>query len=280
MDDSLEQFVEKVRKIVPPQRRELDTLKYQALEGNQHARERMVEMHLRIALRIALQRAETYDMDIVDAVGEACAGLVTAVDRYDPDSNGAFGSYAGMWILQNISRRQSTSRSHVYYPVHKKESFFTSYPILKEMGYIDYPNEFEISDVVNELLLKTDLSEEQIFDALVATIPFDSLEGLFEDDAEEVSEILDLLISEEDVESQVAEILMKEAIGYVLETLTDREQRVLILRFGFDGGEARTLEEVGSMFNVTRERIRQIESKAITKLRDPSRSRKLKEFFD
>lgn len=280
LDDSLEQFVEKVRKIVPPQRRELDTLKYQALEGNQHARERMVEMHLRIALRIALQRAETYDMDIVDAVGEACAGLVTAVDRYDPDSNGAFGSYAGMWILQNISRRQSTSRSHVYYPVHKKESFFTSYPILKEMGYIDYPNEFEISDVVNELLLKTDLSEEQIFDALVATIPFDSLEGLFEDDAEEVSEILDLLISEEDVESQVAEILMKEAIGYVLETLTDREQRVLILRFGFDGGEARTLEEVGSMFNVTRERIRQIESKAITKLRDPSRSRKLKEFFD
>lgn len=280
LDDSLEQFVEKVRKIVPPQRRELDTLKYQALEGNQHARERMVEMHLRIALRIALQRAETYDMDIVDAVGEACAGLVTAVDRYDPDSNGAFGSYAGMWILQNISRRQSTSRSHVYYPVHKKESFFTSYPILKEMGYIDYPNEFEISDVVNELLLKTDLSEEQIFDALVATIPFDSLEGLFEDDAEEVSEILDLLICEEDVESQVAEILMKEAIGYVLETLTDREQRVLILRFGFDGGEARTLEEVGSMFNVTRERIRQIESKAITKLRDPSRSRKLKEFLD
>ena len=97
LEPSLEDFVTAVRNIVPPQWREFSTLKYQVLEGNQHARDRMIEMHLRIALRIALQRTETYDMDIVDAVGEACVGLITAVYKYDPDTNGPFGSYAAMW---------------------------------------------------------------------------------------------------------------------------------------------------------------------------------------
>ena len=85
LDDSLELFITKIRNIMPPQWRELTQLKYQAFEGNQHARERMIEMHLRVAMKIALQRVENYDMDIQDAISEACIGLVNAVDKYNPD---------------------------------------------------------------------------------------------------------------------------------------------------------------------------------------------------
>lgn len=88
----------------------------------------MIEMHLRIALRIALQRSETYDMDLEDAIGYACIGLIIAVDKYDPDTSGPFSSYATLWILQNISREQSTQRKLVYYPVHKRMSILQCIP--------------------------------------------------------------------------------------------------------------------------------------------------------
>ena len=134
LSPSLEPFVNKVKNIVPPQRQEIKQLKYQIVDGNEYARTRMIEMHLRVALRIALQRSEAYDMDIEDAVGYAYIGLIIAVDKYDPDTSGAFASYATLWILQNISREQSTLRPLVYYPAHQKENFFTMYPILKQYG--------------------------------------------------------------------------------------------------------------------------------------------------
>ena len=105
--------------VIPPQRGEIRQLKYQIVDGNTYARERMIEMHLRLALRVALQRAETYDMDIEDAIGYACIGLVIAVDKYDPDTSGAFASYASLWMIQNISRVQSTqpvSYTHLTLP--------------------------------------------------------------------------------------------------------------------------------------------------------------------
>ena len=118
LDPELETFITIVRNIVPPQAREMDQLKYQVQEGNSFARERVIQMHLRFAVRIALQRAETYNCEIADTLQEACIGLITAVDKYDPDSDDLFGSYASLWILQNICRRQETQRSTVYYPAH------------------------------------------------------------------------------------------------------------------------------------------------------------------
>ena len=103
----------------------MDQLKYQVQEGNLYARERMIQMHLRFAVRIALQRAETYDCEIADTLQEACIGLIMAVDRYDPDSHGLFGSYASLWILQNIGRAQATQILLLYYRIHKKEGDFT-----------------------------------------------------------------------------------------------------------------------------------------------------------
>lgn len=293
LDESLRDFVTEVRNIKPPQWKEFSQLKYQVTEGNLHARERMIEMHLRIALRIALQRAEAYDMDIQDAVGEACIGLVTAVDKYDPDTNGAFGSYAAMWILQNISRRQPTQRALMYYPVHKKDPYFSAYPLLKAAGYagdIDAINDPEVYDLLSE---KLSFTNEQTEDAIYATIPFESYEGLYgmflkNFDVFEKHEKEQLhgdlypreLICEDDIEEKVSYIMMSEQLHEVLETLTEREQRVLELRYGLKGGEAKTLEEVGNAFNVTRERVRQIEAKALRKLRHPSRSRKLRDYID
>lgn len=293
LEPSLEDFVTAVRNIVPPQWREFSTLKYQVLEGNQHARERMIGMHLRIALRIALQRAETYDMDIVDAVGDACVGLIMAVDKYNPDTNGPFCSYASMWIFQNISRRQPTRRPLVYYPVQKKEPFFSAYPILKESGYIDEPELLETEDIVQILSDRLSFSKAQTEEILTATTPFDSFEELYSMYSENIDvfekpgfeALTDVkvpreLITERDLEDQVIAMMLKNQIAEVLETLTDRERTVLDLRYGLTHGRERTLEEIGQMFKVSRERVRQIEAKALRKLRHPSRSKKLRDYIE
>ncbi|XCP85130.1 sigma-70 family RNA polymerase sigma factor [Roseburia hominis] len=293
LDESLRAFVTEVRNIKPPQWKEFSQLKYQVTESNQHARDRMIKMHLRIVLRIALQRAEAYDMDIQDAVGEACIGLVTAVDKYDPDTNGAFGSYAAMWVLQNISRRQPTQRTLMYYPVHKKDPYFSAYPLLKTAGFagdIDAINNPEVYKLLSE---KLSFTNEQTEDAIYATIPFESFEvlyGMFLENFdvfekhEKTKVNGDLypreLICEYDIEDEISAVMMREQLLEVLGTLTEREQRVLELRYGLKGGEPKTLEEVGIAFNVTRERVRQIEAKALRKLRHPSRSRKLRDYMD
>lgn len=133
---SLASFVDMVRNIQPPQRGEIKKLKYLVAEGNEYARNRMIKMNLRLTLRIALQRAEAYDMEFEDIVGDACVGLVTAVDRYNPDMSGAFVSYASMWIYQAISRNQPSQRPLVYYPAHIKDPYFAMYPTLKNMGVL------------------------------------------------------------------------------------------------------------------------------------------------
>jgi RNA polymerase primary sigma factor len=293
LDDSLRDFVTEVRNIKPPQWKEFSQLKYQVIEGNLHARERMIEMHLRIALRIALQRAETYDMDIQDAVGEACIGLVIAVDKYDPDTNGAFGSYAAMWILQNISRRQPTQRALMYYPVHKKDPYFSAYPLLKATGYagdIDAINNPEVYDLLSE---KLSFTNEQTEDVIYATIPFMSYEELYgmffensvffekQEKAQMHGDLyLHELVCEDDIVEKVSEIMMREQIYEILGMLAEREQKVIELRYGLRDGRERTLEEVGNEFGITRERVRQIEAKALGKLRHPSRSQKLRDYID
>lgn len=287
LDISLEPFVKEVRSIKPPQWRELSQLEYQVIEGNKYARNRMIEMHLRIALRIALQRAETYDMDIQDSVSEACIGLITAVDKYNPDLNGAFSSYASMWIMQNISRRQPTQRPLMYYPVHKKDAYFSAYPILKSAGYagdIDSLRNHEVYELLEDRLSFTYKQTEEV---IYATIPFESYEELclmFSETKCESDEDKEFypreLVIENNAEEIIDNAMLRKQIGETLETLSERERKVLVLRYGLYDGKERTLEEIGVIFHLTRERIRQIEAKALRKLRHPSQIKKLKDYLD
>ena len=155
-------------------------LKYQIREGNLYARERVIQMHLRFAVRIALQRTEVYDCEIADTLQEACIGLIIAVDKFDPDSGDPFGSYASLWILQNICRKQGTQRPIVYYPVHKKEKYYTMYPVLKEKGYLEteeiWTNQEARELIQNELGCNADQAE----DIIRQSMPIESLDDVYE----------------------------------------------------------------------------------------------------
>lgn len=291
LDSSLIPFISEIRNIRPPQWKEFSQLKYQVLEGNQHARGRMIEMHLRLAVKIALQRAENYDIDIQDAIGEACVGLVKAVDKYNPDVNGPFGSYASMWILQNLTRHQPSKRPLIYYPVNKKENYFSVYPFLKENGYIGETDVIEEEVICKLLQNKYYFTNEQIDDVLNLVTPLESFEDSFsmfltyndvfekhDFELEEKVQIPEVLISDNDIEEQVAENTLIVQLTEIIGTLTEREQEIIKHRYGLMGYREKTLEEIGVKYKVSRERIRQIEAKALRKLRHPSRARKIKGF--
>ena len=287
---SLEPFVNSVKEIIPPQRQEIKQIKYQNVDGNEYARTRMIEMNLRIALRIALQRAETFDMDIEDAIGYACIGLTIAADKYNPDTSGAFASYATLWILQNIAREQSTRRPLVYYPAHQKDNYFAVYPILKRYGCIGCEELLQCEKARQMVVGRLACSDSDAERTISQMIPDSRIEDLVELFSIEYGETenrdvlidtllgsisQDTIISDEDVLQTAHDGMLSEVVSEVLKTLTPREESVLRLRYGFDG-EEQTLEQIGSRYNITRERIRQIEAKALGKLRHPSRSKILK----
>ena len=302
LDPGLEDFINTVRAVVPPQAHEMDQLKYQVQEGNLYARERVIQMHLRFAVRIALQRAETYDTEIADTLQEACLGLIMAVDRYDPDSSGPFGSYASLWILQNIGRAQATQRPAVYYPVHKKEGYFTMYPILKENGCLNSDiwadknvgkliqdrlgcGDDQAEDIINQSMPIESLDD--IYEMFLKNIEKDEIqEDVFENITEnEIQENIfqninsDIFYWNDDIYEEIEQRALRETLENLMGELKDREREVLKARYGFEDGVEKTLEEVGQAFGVTRERIRQIESKALRKLAHPTRTRKLKDFL-
>lgn len=291
LSPSLEPFVNSIREIIPPQRNEVRQLKYQVVDGNKYARSRMIEMYLRHALKAGLQRAEAYDMAIEDAIGYACIGLVTAVDKYDPDTSGPFATYANLWMLQTTSREQSTSRPLIYYPVHQKENYLMMYPILKKRGCIDC-SKLSKCDKVRQMVidgLECSVKEAEItIEQMIPDRSIDDLINLYSNkycdieyrdvmiDAALNEEASNIIVSDEDIMQEVHDKLLHELVSDVLKTMTLRENKILELRFGLNDGRCRTLEEVGQHFGLTRERIRQIEAKALRKLRHPARSKRLK----
>jgi RNA polymerase primary sigma factor len=274
IDDPVRMYLKEIGKVSLLTAEEEVELAKAMEQGNEMAKRKLAEANLRLVVSIA-KRYVGRGMLFLDLIQEGNLGLIKAVEKFDYRKGYKFSTYATWWIRQAITRAIADQARTIRIPVHMVETINklirVSRQLLQEFGREPQPE---------EIAVEMGISEDKVRDIMkIAQEPI-SLETPI---GEEEDSHLGDFIPDEDAPAPAeaaAFILLKEQLMDVLDTLTPREEKVLRLRFGLDDGRARTLEEVGKEFNVTRERIRQIEAKALRKLRHPSRSKKLKDFLD
>ena len=274
IEDPVRMYLKEIGKVPLLSAEEEIELAKKMEQGDENAKKRLAEANLRLVVSIA-KRYVGRGMLFLDLIQEGNLGLIKAVEKFDYRKGYKFSTYATWWIRQAITRAIADQARTIRIPVHMVETINklirVSRQLLQELGREPTPEEIaeEMDMPVDRVREILKISQEPV-----------SLETPI---GEEEDSHLGDFIQDDNVPvpaDAAAFTLLKEQLVEVLGTLTEREQKVLRLRFGLDDGRARTLEEVGKEFNVTRERIRQIEAKALRKLRHPSRSRKLKDYPD
>ncbi len=274
VDDSVRMYLKQIGRVKLLSAEEEQELAKRMIEGDEEAKNLLIESNLRLVVSIA-KKYMNRGLSLLDLIQEGNIGLIKAVDKFDYSMGFKFSTYATWWIRQAISRAIADQARTIRIPVHMVETINKLNRIERQLI-----QDLGREPTTKELAEKMDMSEEKIREIQKVSqdpVSIDKPVG-----EEEDSHLGDFIASDEAAspDEVVSRELLKEELLVTLNTLSDREAKVLRRRFGLDDGRQRTLEEVGREFGVTRERIRQIEAKAIRKLRHPSRSKKLKDYVD
>lgn len=276
-DDSVRLYLREIGKIPLLTAEEEMELAQRVLLGDKKAKDKMAEANMRLVVSIA-KRYSGRGLDFLDLIQEGNTGLLRAVEKFDPDKGFKFSTYATWWIRQAITRAIADQARTIRIPVHMVETINKLLRTQRRMT-----QELNREPTIDELAKELDMEPEKIEYVIKIKQDISSLDaGVGRDGDDEDSVLGDFIVDEDTAspEESAANQLLKERVQEVLSTLSDREQKIVRMRFGLDNGKNHTLEEVGQKFAVTRERIRQIEAKALAKLRKHKDARKLYEYLN
>ncbi|MBQ3280438.1 RNA polymerase sigma factor RpoD [Candidatus Saccharibacteria bacterium] len=275
-DDSVRLYLREIGKIPLLTPEEEAELAQKIVKGDKKAKDKMVESNMRLVVSIA-KRYGGRGLDFLDLIQEGNTGLLRAVEKFDPSKGFKFSTYATWWVRQAITRAIADQARTIRIPVHMVETINKVLRTTRKLT-TDLNREPTIEEIANELHMEPEKVDyvmriKQDIASLDASVgrdgdDEDSVLGDFVEDEERISP-----------EDSAANQILKEQLSEIISTLTDREQKIIRLRFGIGGGRPHTLEEVGAEFDVTRERIRQIEAKALSKLRKNKDTKKLHEYL-
>jgi RNA polymerase primary sigma factor len=274
IDDPVKVYLKEIGRVPLLSSEEEIDLAIRISAGDEAAKKRLSEANLRLVVSIAKHYLGR-GMQFLDLIQEGSLGLIKAVEKFDYTKGFKFSTYATWWIRQAITRAIADQARTIRIPVHMVETIYKVKKVSRQLVNAN-GNEPTVDEISTEL----DMSVDKVREVMrVAQNPVSLETPIGEEEDSHLGDFIadDNALAPADVASNT---LLKEQISEVLGTLTPREEKVLCLRFGLEDGRSRTLEEVGNEFQVTRERIRQIEAKALRKLRHPSRSKKLKDFLD
>lgn len=275
-DDSVRLYLREIGKIPLLNAEEELALAKRVVAGEKKAKDKMAEANMRLVVSIA-KRYSGRGLDFLDLIQEGNTGLLRAVEKFDPDKGFKFSTYATWWIRQAITRAIADQARTIRIPVHMVETINKLLRTQRRMT-----QELNREPTIEELAKELEMEPEKVEYVMKIKQDITSLDAGVGRDGDDEDSVLRDFIEDEDSatpEESAASQLLKEQVQSILSTLSDREQKIIKMRFGLENGKSHTLEEVGQEFAVTRERIRQIEAKALAKLRKHKDSKKLHEYL-